>query len=161
QHRREDDADRAGLRHGRRAGGGREAQARADPHRARGARGTGVRPAVAARDDVAGGAAADGNAVNAQAPKSASHGIVMRHANTVEDFAGRDFDRPLSPQGRAAAREAALAMHSAGHHPGPLLVSAALSARQTAAIIATELHIPDDDIQVSDELYAAPPEVLE
>jgi phosphohistidine phosphatase len=99
--------------------------------------------------------------VNAQAPKSASHVIVMRHANTVEDFAGRDFDRPLSPQGRAAAREAALAMHSAGHHPGPLLVSAALSARQTAAIIATELHIPDDDIQVSDELYAAPPEVLE
>ncbi len=40
----------------------------ADPHRARGAGGTGVRPAVAARDDVAGRAAADGHDVDSLRP---------------------------------------------------------------------------------------------
>jgi phosphohistidine phosphatase len=96
-----------------------------------------------------------------QAPKFANHVIVMRHAHPLEQFAGSDFDRPLSPKGRVAARQAALALHSAGHHPGPLLVSAALCARQTAEILAGELNIPGDDIYVTEVLYGAPPEVLE
>jgi phosphohistidine phosphatase len=99
--------------------------------------------------------------VSEEAPKYASHVIVMRQAHTVADFAGDEFDRPLSAEGRAAARAAAQAMHAEGHHPGPLLVSAALAARQTADIIAGELHIPGNDIKVTEVLFEAPPELLE
>lgn len=96
-----------------------------------------------------------------EAPKTASHVIVMRHAAAEESFAGEDFDRPLTAAGRDAARAAARAMHDAGHHPGPLLVSAALRARQTAEVMAAELHIADSDVHVVDQLYQAPPELLE
>ncbi len=99
--------------------------------------------------------------MNDDAPKTADHVILMRHAEAQADFSGRDFDRPLTAAGRAAARAAALAMHLAGHHPGPLLASAAVRARETAAIIAQELDIPGSDVQVIDVLYEAPPELLE
>lgn len=94
-------------------------------------------------------------------PKTANHVIVMRHAEAQTDFAGRDFDRPLTAAGRRAAQAAARAMHAAGHHPGPLLASAAVRARETAAIIAQELQIPAAEVQIVDVLYQAPPELLE
>lgn len=96
-----------------------------------------------------------------EAPRVAEHVILMRHAHGQPDFQGADFDRPLSAQGREAALAAARAMHSAGHHPGPLLVSTAVCARQTMEIIAAELALPAADIHVVDGLYQAPPEVLE
>lgn len=99
--------------------------------------------------------------MNRDQPKVADHVIVMRHAHATEDFQGPDFDRPLSAAGRAAAVAAARAMHLAGHHPGPLLVSAAVRARQTAEIMAEELQLQRADIHFVDVLYQAPPEVLE
>jgi phosphohistidine phosphatase len=99
--------------------------------------------------------------VTPEAPKTASHVIVMRHAEAQRDFGGEDFDRPLTAEGRRQAQAAARAMHDAGHHPGPLLVSAAARARETADIMARELQIPASDIHVVDVLYEAPPELLE
>ena len=99
--------------------------------------------------------------MNQDEPGVADHVIVMRHAHAQDGFEGRDFDRPLSAQGRAAALAAAKAMHTAGHHPGPLLVSAAVRARETADIMARELQLPQSDIHIVDVLYQAPPELLE
>jgi phosphohistidine phosphatase len=99
--------------------------------------------------------------VSPEEPSVADHVILMRHAHVQEDFAGSDFDRPLSARGREAALAAARALHGSGHHPGPLLVSAALYARQTAEIMMGELVVPREEIHVVDGLQGAPPEELE
>ena len=93
-------------------------------------------------------------------PATAEHVILMRRAATKAAFDGDERDRPLSQRGRIAAHKAAADIFGAGHHPGPLLVSTALAARQTAQIMVDELHIRDDVIY-SDQLYSAPPEVME
>ena len=99
--------------------------------------------------------------MNQDEPKVADHVILMRPAHGQPDFQGPDIDRPLSARGRTAALAAARAMHSAGHHPGPLLVSNSVRARQTLDIIAGELELPAADIHVVEGLYRAAPEVLE
>lgn len=99
--------------------------------------------------------------MNRDEPQVAEHVILMRHAHGEENFHGPDFDRPLSASGRTAALAAARAMHAAGHHPGPLLVSDSLLSRQTMQVIAGELALPAQDIHIVDGLYQAPPEVLE
>jgi phosphohistidine phosphatase SixA len=93
-------------------------------------------------------------------PTQAEHVILMRRAATDAAFRGDERDRPLSTAGRAAARVSADAIFGDGHHPGPLLVSTALAARQTAEIMVEALHIRDEVI-FSDLLYEARPEVME
>ncbi|MEJ0100499.1 MAG: histidine phosphatase family protein [Pseudomonadota bacterium] len=93
-------------------------------------------------------------------PTQAEHVILLRHAQVDTAFKGDERDRPLSTAGKAAARKAARDIFGEGHHPGPLLVSTALAARQTAEIMVAELHI-DIDVVYSDQLYGAPPELLE
>lgn len=99
--------------------------------------------------------------MNPSGPATASHVILMREGHAQQDFEGSDFDRPLTAEGRAAVLASAKAMHDAGHHPGPLLVSTALRARQSAQVMAAQLRLPADDIHFVDGLYDAPPEVLE
>lgn len=93
-------------------------------------------------------------------PTQAEHVILMRRARTDAAFHGDERDRPLSARGEAATRTAAEDIFGAGHHPGPLLVSTALAARQTAQIMVDELHIRDEVIY-SDLLYETLPEVME
>lgn len=94
-------------------------------------------------------------------PQYASHVILMRVAQADDAFSGPESERPLDERGRAQARASARAMHGAGHHPGPLLAAASLRARETAAILAAELQVPDEDVQIADGLFDAGPELLE
>jgi phosphohistidine phosphatase SixA len=93
-------------------------------------------------------------------PTHAAHAILVRQAEADTSFRGDEFLRPLSAHGRAVAQRAAEAMFGAGHHPGPLLVGPLLAARQTAAIIAAQVHLPDDDIHHVDILYRASMDVM-
>jgi phosphohistidine phosphatase len=97
----------------------------------------------------------------ARPASQAEHVIVMRHAQSDAGWQGPDRERPLTAQGKVDAREAARAMHGAGHHPGPLLASTALRARQTAEIIAAELQLPAEDVHFVDSLYDATTDTLE
>jgi phosphohistidine phosphatase len=64
--------------------------------------------------------------------------LVVRHAIAFERSARRwpdDAQRPLSPQGAARARKAALGLKRVTEHPGRVLVSPLRRAQQTAAIL--------------------------
>ncbi len=84
------------------------------------------------------------------------HVVLVRHAHAEwPGYAGRDFDRPLTPQGLGDARKTAAAIRNAGHRPALLLTSPARRTRQTAEIIATALGVPDAAIRDVDALYNA------
>jgi phosphohistidine phosphatase len=90
------------------------------------------------------------------------HLILVRHAHADwPNYAGADFDRPLTPQGLAEARAAATAIRDAGHRPGLLLTSPALRTMQTTGIIAATLDLPDQSIRQIGTLYNAAADVLE
>jgi len=64
--------------------------------------------------------------------------LVVRHAIAFERSARRwpdDARRPLSPQGAARARKAALGLKRVTEHPARVLVSPLRRAQQTAAIL--------------------------
>src|SRR3989440_11237276 len=64
--------------------------------------------------------------------------LVVRHAIAFEHSASRwpdDAERPLSPQGAARARKAALGLKRITPRPARVLVSPLRRARQTAAIL--------------------------
>src|ERR1700682_6653193 len=64
--------------------------------------------------------------------------LVVRHAIAFERSARRwpdDARRPLSPQGVARARNAALGLKRVTEHPARVLVSPLRRAQQTAAIL--------------------------
>ena len=64
--------------------------------------------------------------------------LVVRHAIAFERSARRwpdDAQRPLSPQGAARARKAALGLKRVTEHPARVLVSPLRRAQQTAAIL--------------------------
>src|SRR5258705_13797168 len=64
--------------------------------------------------------------------------LVVRHAIALERSARRwpdDARRPLSPQGAARARKAALGLKRVTEHPARVLVSPLRRAQQTAAIL--------------------------
>lgn len=82
--------------------------------------------------------------------------ILVRHAHADwPDYAGRDFDRPLTPRGLDDARATARAIHDAGHQPALLIASPALRTRQTAEIIAAELQLPPGSVRFVEGLYNA------
>lgn len=87
--------------------------------------------------------------------------LLMRHAHADwPSFQGNDFDRPLTAQGEAQARRAAVAMQAAGHAPALLLASSARRTRQTAELVAMELGVPASGLQFDAELYNASADVL-
>ncbi|MET0282313.1 MAG: histidine phosphatase family protein [Steroidobacteraceae bacterium] len=88
--------------------------------------------------------------------------ILVRHAHADwPQYRGRDFDRPLTPQGVAGARDTGLAIQAAGLRPALLLASPARRTRQTAELIAAELQLPAGALQFLDTLYNAPQVTLE
>lgn len=88
--------------------------------------------------------------------------LIARHAHADwPAFAGRDFDRRLTPRGETDARRAAAAMRAAGHVPSLLLVSPARRTLQTARIFVEELALPAASLRLVDALYNASAAMLE
>jgi phosphohistidine phosphatase len=88
--------------------------------------------------------------------------VLVRHAHAEwPSYAGRDFDRPLTPRGLADARLSGVAIREAALQPDAVLVSPALRTRQTAEVIARELALPAGVLRFIDDLYNAPVETLE
>lgn len=75
---------------------------------------------------------------------------VMRHGVAVErghvDYPN-DAERPLTPRGQKRTRQAARGLRALGVEPDLLLTSPFVRARETAAIVAAELHLPPGRIR--------------
>ena len=70
--------------------------------------------------------------------------LLLRHAHAIEARSeGADFDRPLSPQGRAEALDAAQCILEAQLRCDVLLASPAARSRETATIVAAEFDFAD------------------
>jgi len=88
--------------------------------------------------------------------------LVVRHAIAFERSAKRwpdDTERPLSPQGEARARKAALGLKRITAHPAQVLVSPLRRARQTAAILTQFAGWPEA-AECAQLLPGAAPEAL-
>jgi phosphohistidine phosphatase len=82
--------------------------------------------------------------------------ILVRHAHAEwPQYTGKDFDRPLTPQGLDDARRTAEAIREAGHVPGVLLTSPAKRTLQTTGFIATALGLPEHAVRQIPNLYNA------
>ena len=78
--------------------------------------------------------------------------ILLRHGHA--DDGAQDFERPLSPAGRDAARRAGLALARAGLLPQLVLASAAPRALATAELAARAAGF-EGSIQADQALYLA------
>lgn len=93
------------------------------------------------------------------APRTA---VLVRHAHADwPNYAGRDFDRPLTPRGGEEAQATARSIIAAGMSPTLLLASPARRTRQTAEVLAAALGLADDRVRFIDALYNAKSGVLE
>jgi len=80
--------------------------------------------------------------------------LLVRHAHAEwPAWQGRDFDRPLTPQGEQDALRTARAISDAGHLPALIMTSGARRTRQTGEIIGRELALPEDRQIFVDALY--------
>lgn len=80
----------------------------------------------------------------------------MRHAHAEwPNYAGRDFDRPLTARGVDDALATAHEILAAGVRPDVLLSSTARRTRDTALILARELGLVGTAVRFSDRLYNA------
>jgi phosphohistidine phosphatase len=83
--------------------------------------------------------------------------FLVRHAKSAwDDPALGDFERPLAPRGRAAARRMADHMHHRGLIPDHVMCSTAARARETWALMAPILG-PDIPLEPRRDLYHAAP----
>jgi phosphohistidine phosphatase len=88
--------------------------------------------------------------------------VLVRHAHADwPHYQGRDFDRPLTPRGIEDAARSAEAIRAAGLVPTLLLTSPAQRTRETAAILAKGLALPEVAIRNVDGLYNASAGALE
>ncbi|MGE0480259.1 MAG: phosphohistidine phosphatase SixA [Phycisphaerae bacterium] len=80
---------------------------------------------------------------------------VMRHGVAVErghvDYPN-DAERPLTPRGQKRTRQAARGLRALGVEPDLLLTSPLVRARQTAAVVAAELHLTPERIRETSAL---------
>jgi len=88
--------------------------------------------------------------------------ILVRHAHADwPDYTGRDFDRPLTPQGLNDAQASAAAIRAAALRPELLIASPARRTAQTAEVIAAALALPASAVTFVEALYNAAPDVLD
>ncbi|HEY6453439.1 MAG TPA: histidine phosphatase family protein [Steroidobacteraceae bacterium] len=86
--------------------------------------------------------------------------LLLRHAHAETPRAGvADVDRPLSERGRAEALDAAQCVSAAGIVIEAVLASPAARARETAALLATQLAIAGR-LDIDPALYAGSPDEL-
>src|SRR5882724_5824752 len=82
---------------------------------------------------------------------------LLRHAKSSwDDPALDDFDRPLAPRGRKAARALAVHMDHKGISPGLVLCSPARRTRDTFDLVRAGLP-PATKVRIEDQLYGADP----
>jgi len=82
--------------------------------------------------------------------------LVLRHAKSDWDVDyAHDFERPLAPRGRAAARAVGAWLAERGQVPDRVLCSAARRARDTLALAAGAWGATEPPTRVLDELYGA------
>lgn len=86
---------------------------------------------------------------------------LVRHAKTDPALAGQqDWERTLTPRGKADAAEMAHRLKKHKLKPDLMLVSTAERARATAAIFAKEWDLSDKHIRYDERLYLADPKHL-
>lgn len=86
---------------------------------------------------------------------------LVRHAKSSwDDPSLRDFDRPLNDRGKNDAPRMGKRLRKRGILPDLILSSSAKRARSTAKRIAETLGYPEKEIQLTDTLYHAEPEVI-
>jgi phosphohistidine phosphatase len=84
--------------------------------------------------------------------------LVMRHAKSSwEESALHDHDRPLNKRGKLNAPRMGRLLRELDVVPELIMTSSARRARDTAEAVADQSGY-EGDIQVVEELYAAPPE---
>lgn len=86
---------------------------------------------------------------------------LVRHAKSSWDNpALRDFDRPLNDRGKNDAPRMGKRLRKRGILPDFIISSSAKRARSTAKRIAEALGYPEKEIQLTETLYHAEPEVI-
>lgn len=85
----------------------------------------------------------------------------MRHAKSCWNQPWQDdHDRPLAERGLRDAPIMAQKLHARGIVPDKILCSSATRALQTANILAEELEISPDLIEIEKNLYHASPQII-
>ncbi|MFT5483284.1 MAG: phosphohistidine phosphatase [Halieaceae bacterium] len=80
--------------------------------------------------------------------------LLVRHAETETPRPGQDdFKRELTQRGRADAERVGNHLQVLGYEPDRVLVSSALRASQTAAIVTEQLNCATSTISYRDALY--------
>lgn len=86
---------------------------------------------------------------------------IIRHAKSSWSFDLPDKDRPLGVRGRRDAPRVGAHLSQTEETPDHIITSPAARALNTALIIADEWGFPENEIELSDELYhTAPSEIL-
>jgi len=81
---------------------------------------------------------------------------LVRHAVAGwPQSAGRDFDRPLTPQGESDATAMGARLVSEGFAPDRMLCSPAERAYRTCELLAAEIGFPHMRVEVIEPLYGA------
>jgi phosphohistidine phosphatase len=89
--------------------------------------------------------------------------LLLRHAKAVPaDGTAADFTRPLADRGERDSRRMGerLRLRQRHAHPDLILASPAVRTRQTAAIVATTLAYPHENIALDESLYLADPDEI-
>lgn len=88
--------------------------------------------------------------------------FVVRHAKADKaPIYPTDFERPLEPRGMSDARAMGRYLAEEKHlNPDLLISSPALRARETAVLIAEQLHYPEAKIRFESSMYASSPSEL-
>lgn len=86
---------------------------------------------------------------------------LVRHAKSSwDDSSLHDFDRPLNERGKNDAPRMGKRLRKRNIIPDLIISSSAKRARSTARRIAEALGYPNKEIQLTDTLYYAEPEVI-
>ncbi|MDY0343325.1 MAG: histidine phosphatase family protein [Lentimicrobium sp.] len=86
---------------------------------------------------------------------------LMRHGKAEADSAGSDADRQLSAKGEEQVRLVSTWFKSRNHAPQKIISSHASRAYTTAALLARELDIPQDKIDIQKAVYHGDEQTLE
>ncbi len=87
--------------------------------------------------------------------------LLIRHAKSSwENFSVADFDRPLNDRGKRDAPMMAARLAEKGIVPDRILVSPAKRTRKTATYFMNAWELPDEKMQMPEELYLASPAIF-
>jgi len=86
---------------------------------------------------------------------------LLRHAKSSwKDPTLDDFDRPLNRRGKASAPLMGERLAALDHNPDIIIASPAVRARNTAELVAAELHLDEHALLLDERIYEADCETL-